>query len=72
MRIALCLFALTVLPAAAQVKITPGAVKIAVEIDGKPFTEFFVAGPDTMKPYLHPLRAASGTSPCEIAMAHSV
>jgi len=61
MRIALCLFALTVLPAAAQVKITPGAVKIAVEIDGKPFTEFFVAGPDTMKPYLHPLRAASGT-----------
>jgi hypothetical protein len=44
-----------------QVQIAPGPEKIAVQIDGKPFTEFFVAGADVMKPYLYPLRAASGT-----------
>ena len=49
------------LPAAAQVKISAGPEKIAVEIDGKPFTDFYVAGADVTKPYLHPLRAASGT-----------
>jgi hypothetical protein len=61
MRIALCLCALAVLPAVGQVKIVPGPEKISVQIDGKPFTDFFVAGADVMKPYLHPLRAASGT-----------
>jgi hypothetical protein len=30
-----------------------------VEVDGKPFTDFFY-GPDAPKPYLHPLRSASG------------
>lgn len=50
-----------VLPAAAQVKITAGPEKMTVEIDGKPFTDFRVAGPEVTKPYLHPLRAASGT-----------
>src|ERR1019366_2832647 len=51
-----------VLPAAAQVKISAGPEKIAVQIDGKPFTDFYyVAGPDVPKPYLHPLRTASGT-----------
>ncbi|HUK17290.1 MAG TPA: PmoA family protein [Bryobacteraceae bacterium] len=49
-----------VLPAAAQVKITPGPEKIAVEIGGKPFTDFYVAGANVTKPYLHPLRTASG------------
>jgi hypothetical protein len=53
--------AILALPAAAQVKITPGPEKIAVEINGKPFTDFYVAGPDVTKPYLWPLRAASGT-----------
>ncbi len=48
------------LPAAAQVKITPGPEKIAVQIDGKPFTDFYVAGGTVTKPYLHPLRTASG------------
>lgn len=48
------------LPVAAQVKITPGPEKIAVEINGKPFTDFYVAGADVTKPYLHPLRTASG------------
>jgi hypothetical protein len=54
----LCLAALA-LPLCAQVKIAQqGPEKIAVEIDGKPFTEFHIGQP---KPYLAPLRAASGT-----------
>jgi hypothetical protein len=53
--------ALLALPAVAQVKITPGAEKIAVEINGQPYTDFYVAGAGVTKPYLHPLRAASGT-----------
>jgi Methane oxygenase PmoA len=32
---------------------------IHVEVDGKPFTDFYY-GPDTPKPYLHPLRSSSG------------
>jgi hypothetical protein len=48
------------LPLAAQVKITQqGNQKISVEIDGKPFTEFWM-GPETNKPYLAPIRTASG------------
>ena len=47
--------------ASAQVKITPGPEKISVEINGKPFTEFFMAGDQVVKPYLFPLRAATGT-----------
>lgn len=49
------------LPMAAQVKITAGADKIAIRIDGELFTEFHIAGADLTKPYLWPLRAASGT-----------
>jgi hypothetical protein len=49
------------LPAFSQVKITPGPDKIHVDINGKPYTDFYVKGPEVMKPYLHPLRAASGT-----------
>lgn len=45
----------------AQVKVTSGPEKVSVEIDGKPFTDFFIAGAEVTKPYLHPLRAASGT-----------
>ncbi len=41
--------------------ITPSASGARVEIGGKPFTELFLTGGGTMKPYLHPLRAASGT-----------
>jgi hypothetical protein len=33
--------------------------KIAVGIDGKPFTDFYI-GPSAPKPYLHPLRTADG------------
>ena len=31
-----------------------------VEIDGKPFTDFVLRGGEAMKPYLHPLRSATG------------
>jgi len=48
------------LPSLAQVKISQGTDRISVDIDGKPFTAFFISA-DTTKPYLHPLRAASGT-----------
>jgi hypothetical protein len=56
----LLLTLLAALPLSGQVKITQGENKVSVEIDGKPYTEFFY-GPDVMHPYLHPLRAASGT-----------
>jgi hypothetical protein len=49
---------LAMLPAAAQVHFIPD--KIAIDIDGKPFTELHY-GADVGKPYLAPLRAASGT-----------
>jgi hypothetical protein len=53
--------AILALPAAAQVKITKGSEKIAIEINGKPFSDFYIAGAEVTKPYLWPLRAASGT-----------
>lgn len=58
MRFAAVLF-LTTLPLAAQVKITQSPESITVDIDGKPFTAFY-AGATSTKPYLHPLRSASG------------
>lgn len=51
---------LLAVPLCAQVSFKQGTGRVSVEIDGKPYTELF-AGPDTTKPYLHPLRAASGT-----------
>lgn len=47
-------------PLCSQVKITKADDRITVDIDGKPFTQLFI-GPDAAKPYLFPLRAASGT-----------
>ena len=44
----------------AQVAIQQQESKVIVEIDGKPYTEF-VYGAGVTKPYLDPLRAASGT-----------
>ncbi len=64
MKTALFLFvaaASAVSPICAQVKITSDPQKIPIEINGKPFTDFYVAGPEVSKPYLHPIRAASGT-----------
>lgn len=50
----------TAVPVLAQVNITQGPEQIAVEIDGKPFTVFYIGGKDLNRPYLHPLRSASG------------
>jgi Family of unknown function (DUF6807) len=47
-------------PAWAQVTFTQGPEQIAVEINGKPFTVFYISGKDLNRPYLHPLRSASG------------
>lgn len=47
--------------ASAQVRFTAGPEKISVQINGQPFTEFYMAGDQVVKPYLFPLRAASGT-----------
>lgn len=51
--------ALTTFTAVAQVDIKQSSDRVSVSIDGKPFTDFFI-GADTTKPYLHPLRTASG------------
>lgn len=59
----------------AQVKITEGKNKISIEIGGKPYSDFYISGSDPsfpgadphldgaqlMKPFLWPIRAASGT-----------
>lgn len=58
MKPSLALYLLAVISASAQVKFTPD--KVAIAVDGKPFTEFHY-GADVGKPYLAPLRAASGT-----------
>ena len=50
----------TALPAAAQVTLTQTPEQIAVEIDGKPFTVVHIAGKDLNRPYLHPIRTATG------------
>lgn len=47
------------LPLCAQVKFTQSKDRISVEIDGTPYTDFFLA-PDGHKPYVYPLRTASG------------
>jgi hypothetical protein len=50
---------LAALTLSAQVKITRGADRISVEIDGKPYTDYFISA-DGNKPYIYPLRTASG------------
>jgi hypothetical protein len=47
-------------PAAGQVDVQQAPEQIAVQIDGKPFTVFYIGGKDLNRPYLHPLRSASG------------
>ena len=44
---------------AAEVKVAQTGDRIEIQIAGRPFTAFFT-GPDAPKPYLHPLRSASG------------
>ena len=55
----LLVLALAGLPLLADVALTRSEGRIDVSIDGKPFTAFYF-GPETKKPYLHPLRTASG------------
>jgi hypothetical protein len=50
---------MAVSPLCGQVKIAPQVDRISVEIDGKPYCDFFLA-PGGNKPYLYPLRTASG------------
>jgi Methane oxygenase PmoA len=60
----LCYLALSAAAASAQVKIVApdgDAGRIHVEIHGKPYADFVVKSDEAMKPYLYPLRAASGT-----------
>jgi Methane oxygenase PmoA len=52
------IFLLT-LPVCAQVQFTQGKDRISIEIDGKPYTDFFLSA-DGNKPYVYPLRTASG------------
>jgi hypothetical protein len=47
------------LPLCAQVKFTQSPDRIEIEIDGKPFSTFYIAG-DAPKPYMAPLRSADG------------
>ena len=54
---AIALFA--VLPIAAEVKVTKAADRVKIEIDGKPYSDFIYGG-EAKKPFLHPLRSASG------------
>jgi hypothetical protein len=56
-RVLLGVFALCSLQA--DVVVTKVDAHIHIEVDGKPFTDFYY-GPDAPKPYLHPLRSASG------------
>src|SRR5580658_1283777 len=50
---------LAVAPLSAAVTLTQTDGRIHIEIGGKPFSDFYY-GPDAPKPYLHPLRSASG------------
>jgi len=54
-----CIVVLAALSLNAQVKITRGTDRISVEIDGKPYTDYFLSA-DGNKPYVYPLRTASG------------
>jgi hypothetical protein len=45
----------------AQVKIVGEDTRIHVQINAKPYADFVVKSDEAMKPYLYPLRAASGT-----------
>jgi hypothetical protein len=50
---------LAVLPCLGQVDIKQQADRMDITINGAPFSSFFY-GPDAPKPYMHPLRSASG------------
>lgn len=51
----------TVHQVSAQVTLTQEPNQVSVAIDGTPFTVFYIGGANLNRPYLHPLRSASGT-----------
>jgi hypothetical protein len=53
------IFAAMILPLCAQVRFKQEPDRIQVEIDGKPYTTFYLA-PDGNKPYVYPLSTADG------------
>jgi len=57
----LILFLLVNMPMWAQVDFKVDKENVVVEIDGKPFTTFYIAGENLHRPYLYPLRTAQGT-----------
>ena len=61
MKNSLILLVWLALPLSAQVSITRDGDRISVDVDGKPYTTLFM-GANTRKPYLYPVRAASGTA----------
>jgi len=54
-----CVLLLAALPAVSEVVLTRNEASVRIDVDGGPFTELYF-GPGTAKPYLHPLRSASG------------
>jgi len=59
MRFPIALFLTVALCQAAQVELKHSGNKVDVSVDGKPFTTYYF-DPDIAKPYLMPLRTASG------------
>ena len=62
MKTLLAAAAVFAVPALSQVQFTPGPDKIGISIGGKPYSTFYMMGEDVTKPYLWPVRAATGTS----------
>src|SRR5437763_4281786 len=58
-RLALVAALVSVVPLCAQVRFTKQLDRVLVEIDGRPYTTFYLA-PGGNKPYLYPLSTASG------------
>lgn len=59
MKLSYLLIPIIAVPLCAQVEIRATKGQVVVTVDGKPFTTLY-CGPETSKPYLHPLRSASG------------
>src|SRR5216684_3534044 len=60
MRLLLPVLLLCAALAPAQVKFSSEPNRIRIQIDGKPYGDFIFKSEDAMKPYVWPLRAASG------------
>jgi len=54
------LFAVSGVIVSAQMNVKVQNDRIHIDIQGQPYTDFYIKGPDVTKPYLWPLRSASG------------